>query len=290
MRVGSGRSLGVGSMQRRPASLFKALITAHPRFNFLVSKRARARLDPITRIEFGLHQRPHYAYIVFQACVLARALGLRRISALEFGVAGGNGLVQLETLAAEIGTPLGIEIEVYGFDLGEGMPEPVDYRDCPHLWRHGFYKMDQAALEARLKKARLAVGPVRETVATFATQFKPAPIGAIAFDLDYYSSTADAFGIFSLPPAFRLPRIYCYLDDIIGVALHALSDFTGELLALHEFNQRHDQMKLSPDRSLLRQLSPAYARWRHQVYIQHDFAHPDYTRFIGTKNDQRPLQ
>lgn len=37
--------------------------------------------------------RPNYAYCTYHAADLARRLGIPRISVIEFGVAGGNGLL-----------------------------------------------------------------------------------------------------------------------------------------------------------------------------------------------------
>ena len=44
--------------------------------------------------------RPNYAWAMVHTAFLASSLKLDRISALEFGVAGGNGLVALERTAA----------------------------------------------------------------------------------------------------------------------------------------------------------------------------------------------
>jgi len=44
--------------------------------------------------------------------VLASRLGLPELSVIEFGVAGGRGLVALEQLAAEIGPAVGVRIAV----------------------------------------------------------------------------------------------------------------------------------------------------------------------------------
>jgi hypothetical protein len=43
--------------------------------------------------------RPNYTWAMLQAGYLAKALGMPRISAIEFGVAGGNGLLALESAA-----------------------------------------------------------------------------------------------------------------------------------------------------------------------------------------------
>ena len=131
-------------------------------------------------------------------------------------MAGGRGLLALEAICPEIEKVYGVEIEIWGFDTGEGLPEPVDYRDLPYIWQAGFYRMDHAALEAKLKRARLVLGDVKHTVPTFFEAHTPAPLGAAFFDLDFWSSTHDSFGIFSGSPETLLPRVFCYCDDVIS--------------------------------------------------------------------------
>ena len=76
------------------------------------------------------------------------------------------------------------------------MPELLDFRDLPHVWGKGFYRMDVAALQARLTSAKLFLGDVAETVLKFLGSDAKFPLGFVAFDLDYYSSTAQALTIF----------------------------------------------------------------------------------------------
>ncbi len=47
-------------------------------------------------------ERPHYAFCVYKAATLAKKLGYERVSVVEFGVAGGNGLMNLEYHAQNI--------------------------------------------------------------------------------------------------------------------------------------------------------------------------------------------
>jgi hypothetical protein len=79
--------------------------------------------------------RPYYAWGALQGINLAKVLGLERVSFIEFGVAGGNGLVALEHLAQSLQGIFGIEIDIYGFDAVSGMPKSKDHRDLPNLWR-----------------------------------------------------------------------------------------------------------------------------------------------------------
>ena len=38
---------------------------------------------------------------------------------------------------------------------------------------------------------------------------------------------------------FFLPRMYCYFDDTIGTETELFNDFTGERLAINEFNSQN---------------------------------------------------
>ena len=109
-----------------------------------------------------------------------------------------------------------VKIDVYGFDAGTGLPEPKGYRDLPYIWKAGFFAMDQSKLQERLKSARLVIGDVKQTVPTFFSAFKAAPLAAAMFDLDYWSSTLDALDIFKVEEAHLLPRVFCYFDDVIS--------------------------------------------------------------------------
>jgi hypothetical protein len=197
-----------------------------------------------------------------------------RISVVEFGVARGDGLLALERISAEVAAELGVEIGVIGFDSGKGQPKPVDYRDLPYLWDEGYYAMDEPRLRARLQRARLILGNVAETVEAF-VQEQPDPVAFISFDLDYYSSTAAAFRIFAGAVETRLPRVYCYFDDIVWPARACYNEFTGEYLAIREFNEQHDRQKIAKIPHLDR-MRPYPADWNEQLYVLHDFDHPEY--------------
>ena len=55
-----------------------------------------------TQIYLGSLKRPSYAYGVYTAAIQAKALGYPRFSVIEFGVARGHGLLDLEALAGRI--------------------------------------------------------------------------------------------------------------------------------------------------------------------------------------------
>lgn len=231
------------------------------------------------RVKIGAVHRPDYAHCVCNAAMLAKKLGYPRISVVEFGVDNGDGLMHMERHAAEATKIFGVEIEVYGFDTGEGLPEPVDYRDLPYTWKKGFYKMDVPVLQAKLKKAKLVLGNVNDTSKDFFEKYNPAPIGAIAYDFDFYSSTVVALKMLEANEKYYLPRIFCYFDDTIGTEIELYNDFIGERLAIHEFNQTHDTIKLGTPYHFLdkKVIDP----WSHRIWVGHFFKHSRYNDFIN---------
>tara|TARA_B100001971_G_scaffold54291_1_gene49405 strand:+ start:182 stop:721 length:540 start_codon:yes stop_codon:yes gene_type:complete len=152
--------------------------------------RRKRKLDSFDiRMEKQSLERMQYGYICFNAAKLAKKLGHKRISVIEYGVAGGRGLLILEEYVSEIKKIFGIEIDIYGFDSSKGLPKPVDYRDLPYHWKEGFFNMDENYLRSKLKFANLVIGDIELTSKTFFSKYKPAPIGAIIHDFDLYSST-----------------------------------------------------------------------------------------------------
>lgn len=222
----------------------------------------------------GVQTRPQYLWPLIHAAHVGRALNLPKIAALEFGVAGGNGLLALESAAAAATELSGTEVEIFGFDTGSGMPAPADSRDAPWLIEPSYFKMDEAALRARLRNAQLVLGPVAETVSEWSRSGHP-PIGFIAFDLDYYSATMEAFRVLEGDPERLLPRVPCYFDDLFG---YGWTDFTGELAAIDDFNASHDQRKIGKIHGLRFELpTEEFQRpWHEKLYLSHIFDHPRY--------------
>ena len=215
-----------------------------------------------------------YAWSVLQGASLAKVLGLPRVSVFEFGVAGGSGLVSLERVAELVEQTTGVGIDVYGFDTGTGLPPPKDYRDVPYMWEQGDFSMDEAALRARLKRAQLKLGLIEHTVPEFLrTAF--APVAFVSIDVDLYSATKQALALLDADPAKLLPRVFCYFDDIMG---YGYNDFTGERLAIHEFNAEHRMRKLSPNYGLKWFVPQEFSsdRWIEMLQIAHLFDHPAY--------------
>jgi hypothetical protein len=228
----------------------------------------------------GAPLRPNYTWCLLHVASIARHLGYPAFSALEFGCAGGNGLVALETAAARVTAELGVEIEIHGFDSGVGLPRPEDHRDAPYLMEEGHFPMDEAALRARLRSTTLHLGLVADTVGAFAAA-ATAPVGFVAQDLDFYSSTRDAYRLYDAPSERFLPRIMSYYDDTLGYPWGASN---GERLATAEFNASHDTRVIDRLERMgdLLPVSQARARWAEALHLVHILDHPRYAEYEGT--------
>lgn len=241
------------------------------------------------RLDFNAISKPEYGYGAYYAACQSKSLGYRSLSLIELGVAGGNGLVALENIALSLERTFNLKIDVYGFDAGVGMPEASSYKDLPYVWKKKFFKMDTEKLLSSLKKAKLIIGNAEQTIPDFIKNGNPNPIGFISFDLDYYSSTVLAMKILSQDSEFYIPRVYCYFDDCIGDDHELHSEFTGELLAINEFNKTHNDRKLGKINGL-RYKRVFDDKWSEEYFVLHLFNHPKYNININPKkNWQHPF-
>jgi hypothetical protein len=236
--------------------------------------------------EAPLIVRSSYLWGALHGACLAKRLGFGSASLIEFGVAGGNGLIALDLIAERIERHLGMRISVYGFDTGKGLPAPTDVRDCPNLYAQGTYPMDVDKLRSRLHRAELVLGMVEETVPLFVSTYKPAPVAFVSVDLDLYTSTKQALRLFEADTSMLLPRVHCYFDDINALTF---AEFNGERLAISEFNQEHQLRKISP-MYVLRYYVPrrcADEPWVHRFYMAHILDHELYGRNDGLSRQSR---
>jgi hypothetical protein len=228
-----------------------------------------------TKVAFDLIPRPAYAFGMLKAAELAGNSGVTKITALEFGVASGAGLLAMCRLAEETTRCTGVQFNIVGFDSGAGLPPPVDYRDHPDLWIAGDYPMPdrEALLKSLPPNARLIIGPIAETVPGFLDSLSAdSPLGFVSIDVDYYSSAKDALTIFAhADPNRYLHLAVVYMDDIME---ETSNSWSGELLAIREFNEAHELRKLEVDRPLRQQRIFKNASWLEQIYLLHVLDHP----------------
>ncbi len=212
--------------------------------------------------------RPNYLAGILAAADQALRENVKEISVFEFGVAGGNGLIALQTYAETVETETGVGIRVFGFDTGEGLPEPCpDYRDHPDQWRVADYKMDVPKLRQKLtQRTELRLGRIKDTLPNFVSEGQP-PVGFVACDVDLYSSTKEVLQIFTLPGKQMLRRVFLYFDDIDFVFNHR---FAGEWLAIEEFNQANSLVRIDKWRGLQRGRVFTEQLWIDKMFIAHD--------------------
>ncbi|MEM9498568.1 MAG: hypothetical protein AAGA28_11660 [Pseudomonadota bacterium] len=229
-------------------------------------------------------ERAYYAYPLMTAAAQAKALGLRGFRAIELGVWTGIGLLNLGSLASVIGDVHDLEIEVVGFDTGAGMPDPIGWPDHPELWQTGQLLMpDFNELRTRLPdNTKLVIGNVADTIVDFSKSLsKELPLGFVALDVDYFSSSEAALKVFDLEDQTHyLPATPVYVDDsYIGVTQH---EFSGEALAIHLRNLpniraieegRFDDASQLILRKHVRPGKPGKA-WHHCMYFAHMLRHP----------------
>jgi hypothetical protein len=237
-------------------------------------------------VETGSLERAPHAYCMWHAARLAKELKYPEISVAEFGVAGGNTLAMIEGYARDIEEALGVKIKVYGFDTGSGLPSVEDFRDLPYWFKPNQYAMDVAKLRARLKTAELILGNVKDTVGNFFITADRPPLGAIFNDLDFFSSSRDALHILDADSRNFLPRVFMYLDDVVGTDKEMYGPFNGELAAIEEFNHTHDKIKIHLNQNLLPIPSVS---WKTQIYYIHLFDHPLYNNYVGG-SDQTTIE
>lgn len=218
-------------------------------------------------------QRPQYLWGMLQGAALAKVLGKERISTIEFGVASGAGLVVMEHIAERCEEMIGIGIDVFGFDTGTGYTALHDYRDMPYKLIEGYYPCDKEELQKRLHRATMKYGLVKETVESL-IHSPIAPVGFVGFDFSIYSATRDALRIFEANYDLLLPRVPCSFRSAIG---KDRCEYTGELLAISEFNSQHEMRKVCAIRGMNyfipRQFDGHWTQW---LFTLHIFDHPLY--------------
>jgi hypothetical protein len=249
---------------------FSTLAKEPPVRLFVRSFLRRMPVSVATRARWDISDRPAYLLGLMFAAEQARLEGVRAFSAIEFGVAGGTGLLILQKEAEAVEAHTGIAIKVYGFDIGsDGLPEFIgDYRDHPDVWRPGDFPTDVEHLRYWLSaRTRLILGDVRDTVPRFFDDPQVPAVGFVAVDLDLYSSAKQALRILSGPERRMLLHVPVYCDDIDETRGHR---FGGELLAIEEFNEEHQHVKIDVWRGIRSDRPFADAPYLEKMFMAHD--------------------
>jgi len=224
------------------------------------------------KVDFDLIVRQQYAFPILYAADMAKKYGYKSVTICEFGVAGGAGLLNMCRIAERTRAATGIEFRVFGFDTGKGMPEPVDYRDLPESFQAGDFPMDEQRLRDSLPDfAKLIIGDITETVPAFCRSLsEEAPLGFVGVDVDYYSSAKKTLDVLTATPEKYLPIVPVYLDDI---GVDGSNPWTGELLAVNEFNEENDLRKIAPLTMLRSQRIFKNTQWIDRMFAAHIHDH-----------------
>ena len=86
-------------------------------------------------------------------------------------------------------------------------------------------------------------------------------------------------GSFEHDASAFLPRVYCYLDDVVGNDIEIHTPFTGELAAVEEFNAAHDTAR-SRRSTAWHWKRPVPAVWNEQIFAFQIFDHPQFDAHI----------
>lgn len=225
------------------------------------------------KVDFDLVVRPQYAFPILRAADFALEWGYKTLTLVEFGVAAGAGLLNICNIARRVTKETGIEFRVVGFDTGQGMPPPIDYRDMPEYYHTGDFPMDHERLRANLpSNCELILGNIEETIGPFfQTVGAAAPIGFASIDVDYYSSAKQSLALFQSDADKYLPIVPIYLDDVGDVAVNP---WVGEALAVNEFNDENPLRKIAPYNMLRARRYCKNAKWIEHIFTVHTHDHP----------------
>lgn len=223
--------------------------------------------------------RPHYETIMLESAIEAKKLGYDKISILELGVAGGNGLIALEKYKKKIEQLTNVKITIFGFDTGEGLPKTNNKFDLPYYWSEGDFKINKEKIQNKVK-CKIYYGNIANTFKKF-IETKPEIISAIFLDMDYYTSTKNFLDLISSYKDNFAPRVYLYFDDIFSTN-HHINEFNGELLAINEFNKENQNIKIG--KSLENSSDFKFPIGREKLFIMNNFNHKDF--FVNINSEQ----
>jgi hypothetical protein len=253
--------LNLGTILSQPVGLLAARTWVRLFGNVLLQER------------YGVLHRSGYAYGLIRAAHVARYFGYRKVTACEFGVARGAGLLAMIGIAECVTRELGIGFRIVGFDTGVGLLEIQGYKDHPEIWSSGDFPMvdNDALIKAVGGRGELVFGDIENTVGPFVgTVTSDAPIGFVSVDVDVYTGARSALKCLTGKPESCTPAVSMYLAD---VGSFFANQWCGELAAIAEFNQEHALRKIDRDRSLPGSRPVRESRWYSRMYACHILDH-----------------
>ena len=227
----------------------------------------------ITKINYDLVPRQSYAFGINEAFKIAKEEGVKNIKLIEFGVASGAGIFNMSYIASRLSKIYNIDYQIIGLDSGEGMPEPIDYRDHPELYRKGDFPPLNLKETNLPRDIKIIYGDIKDTIVDFykLIESQESRIAFISVDVDYYSSTEKCLKIFKADSKYFLSKVPMYFDDINNPEHN---EFCGEMLAIKEFNENNKQKKICKMNQLKNWRIFKNTLYLDQMYFLHVFDHP----------------
>ena len=229
--------------------------------------------DFSTKVDYDmLITRPEYGFGIKHAFEIAAEEGVKKILFIEFGCAAGQGLYTMLEIANNLKKNYGIEFEIIGFDTGQGMPTPKDFRDHPEMYRKGDFPKENLNYNRLPRKINIYEGSIKDTLREFINSklLEDFKISFVAIDVDYYSSTIDCLDVFLLDKEKYISKVVVHFDDIKDLDHN---EYCGEKLAIKEFNLRDDFRKLCKMNLLKTQRYFKNAPYLDLMYYCHIFDH-----------------
>jgi hypothetical protein len=195
------------------------------------------------------------------------------VTVCEFGVATGEGLMNMIGLAKQISVETQVEFRIVGFDSGEGLPKFNGYKDHPETWVVGDYPMpNRNELVKKIgRSAELMFGDIGDTVHRFiSTLDDRAPLGFISVDVDLYTSAKSVLRCLTGQPELYNPAVGIYCDE---VSFYVSNKWCGELAAIREFNIENDVRKIDIDRTLPGSRPFRDSCWYRSMFVCHVLDH-----------------
>lgn len=221
---------------------------------------------------------------MLRAADCAKYFGLKSVTAIEFGVASGAGLLNLVSLAEQINAETGVTFRVVGFDTGKGLPDVKGHKDHPEIWNAGDFAMeDRDSLMKKLDgRAEVIWGDISETVDAFTESIDPTcPVGFVSVDVDIYSGSMSSLRCLTGRPNQYTPAVSMYFDD---VAFFFANRWCGELASIAEFNEASHYRKIDMDRSLPGRRYAKADSWYQTMHVCHVLDHPARERPLQRDN------
>lgn len=221
--------------------LVNTLPDVHPKFG----PYYKSAIVALMKVSKQRGARKNYTVGAILGALQAKNCGHNNITLIEFGVATGGGFKSLIMVANAIRSEMNMNVKVVGFDNRSGLPEPVDFRDHPEIWKPEQFAMalkyDEIDAVAKKNQAELIIGDISETLVNYSITNSALAFASI--DVDYYSSTVPITRwLGSLSSDELLPASVLYFDDVLNNWTY--SSAAGEALAIDEFNSRSESRKI----------------------------------------------